>query len=122
MPLMICLLCPFFLIVFFVILPGILKKRAGGYYKTYDALMNPATLRLYADNAITEAQSITLTDPYALMSGCIETPELVVLIKDRERMLIIPKRCLPPECAQEVVSFLRTVFSRRRRVRKNWVF
>ncbi|MDD2362602.1 MAG: YcxB family protein [Oscillospiraceae bacterium] len=122
MPLMICLLCPFLLIVFFGILPAILKKRATEDYKTYAALMNPATVRLYADNAVTKADRLTLTDPYALMSGCIETPEMLVLIKDRERMLIIPKRCLPPEQAEEIISFLRTVFTRRRRVRKNWVF
>ena len=122
LPLFVCFCCPVLLTFFFVLQPAVLRKRAARNYITYSALMKQASLKLYADNAVTAAECLTLTDSYALMSGCVETPDLFVLIKDRERMLIIPKRCLPPEREEEITSFLRLVFARRRRVMKNWVF
>lgn len=122
LPLFLCFLCPALLAFFFFILPGIIKMRAAKDYTAYSALMNDARMQLYTDNVVTSARTLTLNDPYALMAGCIETPGLFVLIKDRERILIIPKRCLPPEKAGEISEFLRHTFARKRRVMRYWVF
>lgn len=47
--------------------------------------MQPASVRLYADNAVTVTPTLTLYDQYALIRECVETQELLILIKDRER-------------------------------------
>jgi hypothetical protein len=121
-PLILCFCCPLLLVIFFYIQPAILKKRAEKYYRTYQEIMKTANLKFFVDDVITESEYLTLTDPYALMSLCIETPDLFVLAKDRERMLVIPKRCIPQEKRQDFTSFLRQVFARRRKVMKNWIF
>lgn len=121
-PLLLCILCPIVLMFYFIILPQAIKFRAAKDFKTHLTLMGNASLQLYADNAVTQTETLTFNDPYALMVGCVETPMLFVLIKDHERILIIPKRCLPPERAEEISDFLRHVFARRRRVMKCWVF
>ncbi|NLN82630.1 MAG: YcxB family protein [Clostridiales bacterium] len=121
-PLLLCFCCPLLLVVFFYALPSVLKSRAAVNYKTYKALMQTAVVKLYADDMVTEAPNLTLNDPYALMAVCIETPRLFVLIKDRDRMLVIPKRCIPAERSEEIIAFLRHVFTRRRKVMKSWIF
>lgn len=120
--LLICLSCPIMLILLFWMIPDSVKKKAEKDFVTYQTLMEPAVIRLYADDAVTQTQYLTLTDSYAMMNECIETPTLFVLIKDSERLLIVPKRCLKTEQAGEVTAFLRLVFSRKRRVMKNWIF
>lgn len=121
-PMLLCLACFLLILFFFVVLPNSIKKQAEVNFKTYQNLMEPLSLRLYADNAVTESSCLTLTDSYALMSECIETPEMFVLIKDSERMLVIPKRCLPQEKSKEIIAFLRLVFARHRHFMKNWIF
>lgn len=97
----------------------------NGRQRISSLLMNccsPATVRLYADNAVTVTPTLTLYDQYALIRECVETPDLVILIKDRERQLVIPKRCLPTEKREEILEFLRLTFIRRRRVMRSWLF
>lgn len=121
-PLLLCLCCVILLLFFFSILPHSLKKQAARNFDTYRALMGTVTLRLYADTMVTESPLLTLTDSYALMAECIETPELFIILKDRERLLVLPKRCLPPKQADEITAFLRLVFARRRHFMRNWIF
>lgn len=121
-PLLLCFCCPLLLVVFFYFQPEVLKKRAKDCYKTYSEIMKDANIKFFDDNAITRTKYLTLTDPYALMSLCIETPDLFVLVKDRERMIVIPKRCIPPEKNEDFTGFLRQVFARRRKVMKSWIF
>ncbi len=122
LPLLLCFCCPALLIVFFFIIPEKIKTQAKRDYLTYKTLMANAVIKLNADTVVTSTESLTFNDSYALIAGCIETPQLFVLIKDRERILIIPKRCLPAENADNIVKFLRHVFARKRRVMKNWIF
>lgn len=121
-PLLLCFCCPLLLVIFFYIQPTVLKRRAAKNYQTYQALMKSASLKFFLDNVVTTADNLTLTDPYALMASCIETPNMFVLVKDRERMLVIPKRCIPHDNQEEFITFLRMVFARRRKVMKNWIF
>ena len=83
--------------------------------------MEDAELWLYADYAVTKTPSLSLHDQYALIGECIETPELLVFIRESDRLLILPKRCLPPERREELLEFLRTTFVRRR-VMRSWIF
>lgn len=55
--------------------------------------MEPAQVQLYLDYAETHTPALVLTDSYALMEECIETPRLILLRKDEERLLILPRRC-----------------------------
>lgn len=41
-------------------------------------------------------------------------------VKDRERLLILPKRCLPAGEKEKTLEFLRLVFIRKRRVMRAW--
>ncbi|MDD3692838.1 MAG: YcxB family protein [Oscillospiraceae bacterium] len=122
LPLLLCFCCPVLLMVFFFVVPKKIETQASRDYLTYKTLMAKATIKLNADTVVTSTENLTFNDSYALMAGCIETPQLFVLIKDRERILIIPKRCLPTENADNIVKFLRHVFARKRRVMKNWAF
>lgn len=121
-PVVMCLSCPLLLILFFGMEPGGVRKRAAADFVVFDELLQPATVRLYADNAVTVTSTLTLYDQYALIRECVETPDLVILIKDRERQLVIPKRCLPTEKREEILEFLRLTFIRRRRVMRSWLF
>ena len=121
-PVVMCLACPLLLILFFGVEPEGVRKRAAADFVAFDGLMQPASVRLYADNAVTVTPTLTLYDQYALIRECVETQELLILIKDRERQLVIPKRCLPPEKREEILEFLRLTFIRRRRVMRSWLF
>lgn len=121
-PFFFCFCCIALLLFFFSILPHSVKRSAEKNFSTYQALMGTVTLKLYADNMITESSILTLTDSYALMAECIETPDLFVIIKDKERLLVLPKRCLPQKQADEITAFLRLVFARRRHFMRNWIF
>ena len=117
-----CVLSPLTLLLFFVAEPAAVRRQAGRDYLTYAALLCPATLRLFPDNVVTAAPHLTLTDQYALIPECVETPELLVFIKDRERFLVLPKRCIPEEQRENVLEQLRVTFIRRRRRMSNWLF
>ncbi len=121
-PLFLCLCCPALLIYVFFLEPQRLRGRADEDYETYQALMKDAVLYLYPDYAVTRTPDLRLHDQYALIGECIETPELFVFLKESERLLILPKRCLPPEKREELEDFLRLAFVRRRHVMRNWVF
>ena len=110
------------LLLFFVAEPGAVRRQAGRDYQTYAALLCPATLRIFPDNVVTVAPHLTLTDQYALMPECIETPELLVFLKDRERFLVLPKRCMPEEQREALLEQFRITFVRRRRRMSNWLF
>lgn len=122
LPLLLCFCCPTLLIVYFFIVPEKIKSQASRDFLTYKTFMTNAKLMLNADNVVTTTENLTFNDSYALIAGCIETPRLFVLVKDKERILIIPKRCLPPENADSIVGFFRHVFARKIKVMKNWVF
>ncbi len=121
-PLFLCLCCPAMLLYIFRLEPQRIRRRAAKDYETYHALMEDAELWLYADYAVTKTPSLSLHDQYALIGECIETPELLVFIRESDRLLILPKRCLPPERREELLEFLRTTFVRRRRVMRSWIF
>ena len=122
LPGLICLSCPLLLILFFAVEPAGVRRQAEKDFTTYAALMEPTQLQLYPDNAVTRSPLLTLRDQYALLLECIETPQLFILIKDKERSLVIPKRCIPEEKRAETEEFLRLTFVRKRHVMRSWLF
>lgn len=117
-----CALCPLILLVFFVAEPAAVRRQAGRDYQTYAALLCPARLRLYPDNVVTAAPTLTLTDSFALMPALVETPELLVFLKDRERFLVLPKHCIPEDRRDETLEQIRLIFVRRRHRMRGWMF
>lgn len=97
LPIMLCVLGLLLAIAFFTMEPANIRKRARRDYQTYKELMKDSVVRLYADDVRTDTALVRLTDQYALLALCVETPELLVFLKDRDRLLILPKRCLPAE-------------------------
>ena len=91
------------LLVLWVLLiePGRIRKRARAEWEIYQALLEPAQVRLYPDVVETYTQYLTLTDSYALMEECIETPLLVILRKDADRLLLLPRRCFSEQAQGE---------------------
>ena len=122
LPWLICLSCPLLLLLFFAVEPAGVRKQAEKDFRTYQAVMEPTSMRLYQDNVVTRSDTMTLYDQYALLLECIETPTLFIFIKDRERCLILPKRSIPPEKEKETAEFLRLTFVRKRRVMRSWMF
>ena len=120
-PLILIAACPLLLLAFLVAEPAAVRRQAKRDYVTYAALMCPARTALYADNIVTQTPLMTLTDQYALMAGLVETPELLIFIKDRERMIILPKRCLSEEQRDSVLEQLRLTFIRNRRFMRSWL-
>ena len=109
------------LVVFLGVEPADIRRQAKKDYETFAQLMLPGDLCLCPDDVLTKTPYLSLQDPYARML-CVETETLVVLIRDREQMLILPERCFPPGQAEEIMDFLRTTFVRRRRVMRGWLF
>ena len=122
LPALICLCCPLLLVLFFAVEPAGVKKQAEKDYEVYAAIMEPTRLRLYQDNAVAQSPMLTAYDQYALILQCIETPTLFLFIKDRERLLILPKRCIPEDKQKDTAEFLRLTFVRKRRVMRSWMF
>ena len=121
LPILLVAAGPLLLLLFFGVEPADVRRRAARDYETYRAMMQPSTVRLYADHMCTETPVVLLTDQYALMACCVETPSLFVFVKDRERQMVLPKRCLPAEQRDEITEFLRLTFVRRRKVMRNWL-
>lgn len=95
--------------------PAASAGRARRDWETYRALMEPAQVQLYLDYAETHTPALVLTDSYALMEECIETPRLILLRKDEERLLILPRRCFAEQADGETaLEFLRQTFARKR--------
>lgn len=122
LPIMLCVLGLLLAIAFFTMEPANIRKRARRDYQTYKELMKDSVVRLYADDVRTDTALVRLTDQYALLALCVETPELLVFLKDRDRLLILPKRCLPAEQKDDALEFLRLVFIRKRKVMRRWYF
>ncbi len=72
------------LLYIFRLEPQRIRRRAAKDYETYHALMEDAELWLYADYAVTKTPSLSLHDQYALIGECIETPELLVFIRESD--------------------------------------
>lgn len=121
-PLVLLAACPLLLLAYLVAEPAAVRRQARRDYITYAALMCPAQAMLYADNIVTKTPVITLIDQYALMAGLVETPELLIFLKDQERLLILPKRCLPEEQRDSLLDQFRLTFIRNRRNMKSWIF
>ena len=119
---MICLFCPLLLLFFFVTEPRDVRKKAEKDYETFHALMEPAVVSFYSDNVVTKSPCLTVYDQYALMVECIETPDMLIFIKDAEHQLILPKRCIPPEKTDTSLEFIRQVFIRKRKTMRSWLF
>lgn len=119
--LLLCVIGPAAAVVFFLAEPAAVRRQARKDYPVFQALMAGSRMFLYPDHAKTVTETATFTDPYALLAYCIETPELLVFIKDRERLLIVPKRCIPTEQKESVLEFLRLTFVRKRRVMRSWI-
>lgn len=118
--LLLCILGPLMVVLFFIAEPAAVRRGARRDYPVFKELMAGGRLYLYPDHAQTVTGLAVLTDPYALMATCLETPELLVFVKDRERLLILPKRCIPPDQKDGVLEFLRLTFIRKRKVQRTW--
>lgn len=121
-PVLLCAACPLLLLLCFVVEPAAIRRRAMEDYAVYERLMQPMVVCFYDDYAVSRTPRLTFTDQYALLVECIETPALLVFIRDRERRLVVPKRCLPAETQEETLTFLRMAFTRHRRVMRSWLF
>lgn len=119
-PILLCGFGPLLILCFFIAEPAAVRKKARQNFATYQRFMEDAQLQLYPDNMQTKTSRLVFTDPYALLAGCVETPDMFVFIRDRARLLILPKRCIPPEKMEETLEFLRLTFVRRRRVMRGW--
>ena len=121
-PLFLCLCGALLLLYGLWLEPRRVQRRAREDFAVHHALMAGAEVSLRADDLVTVTPKATLTDPYALLPLCVETKTLFVLIKDRERMLTIPKRCFPKDGGEERMNELRRVFTRKRWTMRNWIF
>lgn len=122
LPVFLCVSGPLLVLLFYLAEPAAVKKSARRDYVTFAQMMRDSRMELSPDEVKTTTACMTLTDPYALMACLIETPDLLVFVKDRERLLILPKRCLPGEEMDKTLEFLRLVFIRKRRVMRAWWF
>lgn len=109
------------LLLFFYIIPDMVRTKAKKSYESYQKLFSDQSMQFYPDTVITRTPCLMLTDSYALMLACIETPQLFVFIKDRDRILILPKHSVAEEQQALLFDFLRLAFSRKRRVFRNWI-
>lgn len=107
-------------LLYFTREPAAVKKAAQTDYTAFSALLCPMTVTLYEDEALTRSAQLEMRDYYALMPQLLETKELLLLIKDSDRFLAIPKRCLPKEKEEAVGEFLRRVFIRKYRRTNRW--
>lgn len=102
--------------------PAAVKKAAQADYMAFSALLCPMSVTLYEDEVLTRSAYLEMRDYYALMPQLLETKELLLLIKDSDRFLAIPKRCLPEKNEEAVCEFLRRVFIRKyRRINRWWL-
>ncbi len=101
--------------VYLVANTSAVRKQAVADFKVFQKLMQPMTVRFYEDQVDTVSEHLTLHDQYALMARCMETRDFFLLIKDRDRFLLIPKDQLPDQKRAAMEEFLRMVFARRYR-------
>ena len=120
LPVFLCVSGPLLVLLFYLAEPAAVRRSAGRDYATFARMMKDSRILLEPDQAQTTTACMTLTDPYALMACLIETPDLLIFVKDRERLLILPKRCLPAGEKEKTLEFLRLVFIRKRRVMRAW--
>lgn len=103
-------------------LPRAEKRRLSADFVTFVRLMQPAAMTMGSDELVVKSENMTLHDPYGLIIECVETPEMFIFIKDKERFSVLPKRCLPAEKKQDILDYLRLQFTRRYHAMKNWLF
>lgn len=87
-------------------------KAATADYQTYAALFSSTTVTLWEDWMELAGPGITRKDPYALLAGLVETPELFVFLRSDGRFAVCPKRDMPADGGQ-VPDFLRNTFARK---------
>ncbi len=120
-PLLFCVTGPVGAAAFLLAQPAAVRRRAARDYDAFLRLVGEGSMALTPDAAVTKTERLTRTDPYALVAECLETAALFVFLLDRERFLVLPKRCLPPETAADVLAFLRRVYARKYRPMHSWV-
>lgn len=119
-PLVLCAFGPLLVLFFFVTEPAAVRKKARQNYPVFQKFMKDARLYLYPDNMRVQAERVVINESYAMLAMCVETPDMFVFIKDRERLLILPKRCIPAEQMENVLAFIRLTFVRKRRFMRGW--
>lgn len=112
---------PVLWLIAFWFVPMNVRQAADRDYGSYQRLSAPCRMSFTADAVLTETPAFCMNDPYALMSVCIETTELVLFFKDDEQMLVLPKRCIPPDENDEFLDWLKQTFARKRRTMAYWM-
>ena len=121
-PFVLCLCSALLLVGVLWLLPRMVREQAGRDYGTYRRLWQKATVVFERDTLRTQTPALQASDPYALMLQLVETPTLLVFIKDGGKQLVVPKRCLPPEQSEAMLAFLRHAFTRRYRAMRTWLW
>lgn len=121
-PLLLCILCPVLLLLVLFIEPRRVQMKNQKQFQVFSTLFSGAQVRLYPDYMETKGESVTLTDPYALIGELVETADLLIFLKDQERMLVLPKRCIPEDQREKTLEFIRLTFVRKRRLMRGWLF
>jgi|GEM_PF-885320 len=123
-PVLIFALCAVLFVIFFIIEPYNIAKRAKTGFAFQQYLTENGKLFFGADEIVTviDQPEFKAVEPYALMGECVELPAMFVIVRGRERMSVIPKRCLPGGHADEISEHLRHTFSRRYRKMRGWIF
>ena len=106
----------------FAYMPAGIARRAEEEYQTYAALRLPMTFCFEADVLQTSSPVLCAEDSYARIGELIETPQLLVFLRDQGSFFVLPKRCLPEQNKQEVLGLLRIEFARHRSTMRNRFF
>ena len=106
----------------FIYMPALICRRAEEEYKTYAALRLPMTFCFEADVLLTSSPTLCAEDSYARIGELIETPQLLVFVRDQNSFFVLPKRCLPEQTRQETLGVLRIEFARHRSTMRNRFF
>ena len=123
-PVLIFASCAALFIIFFIVEPYNIARRAKIGFTFQQYLTKNGEIFLGADELITAIgqPEFKAVEPYALMGECMELPTMFVIVRGRERMSVIPKRCLPAGYEDEISEHLRHTFSRRYRKMRGWIF
>ena len=108
--------------LFFWWIPVRLRNRARQEFETFRQLRLPMRFRFREDGVETTSALLSCFDSYARIRELIETPELLIFRRDGTGFFLLPKRCLPPDTAQQSLRLLREEFARHRRTMKTWIF
>ena len=106
----------------FAYVPALVGRSAVEEYKTYAALRLPMTFCFCCDMLQTTSPVLSSEDSYARIRELVETPQLLVFVRDQNSFFVLPKRCLPEQTRQEALKLLRVEFARHRATMKNRFF